>query len=74
MDSPMNKLLSALALTGLVAIGTGIYVNAAMVSAASEDPRACETREVVVDEGYGVTTTEWREICGKISAAALVPQ
>ena len=70
----MSKLLSALALTGLVAIGTGIYVNAATVPVVDETTRACETREVVVDEGYGVTTTEMREVCGKLSAVARVPQ
>jgi len=70
----MNKLLSALALTGLVAIGTGIYVNAATVSVNEETSRACEQREVVVDEGYGVTTTEMREVCGKVSAVAQAPQ
>ena len=70
----MNKLLSALALTGLVAIGTGIYVNAATVSVNEETSRACEQREVVVDEGYGITTTELREICGKVSVSLQAPR
>ncbi len=65
----MNKLLSALALTSLVAIGTGIYVNAATLRSSEAPARACETREVVVDEGYGITTTEMREICRKVSVS-----
>lgn len=70
----MNKLLSALALTGLVAIGTGIYLNAATVQGSDAPARACETREVVVDEGYGITTTEWREVCGKVNVSLQAPQ
>lgn len=70
----MRKLLSALAFTGLVAIGTGFYLNTASMAVGDEAQRRCEQREVVVDEGYGVTTTEWREVCGKVSAVAQVPQ
>ena len=76
LDVTMTKLFSAMAFTGLMVLAMGFYVNAATLRARLTGPEAsmeqarCQMREVVVDEGYGVTQTQMREVCGRISSTA----
>jgi hypothetical protein len=61
----MMKLLSTLGFFGFVLIGA-FYLNApgAAPVSAQEESSACRLVEVAIDEGYGISQTETRSICG----------
>ena len=64
----MTKLLSTLGFFGC-ALMLVVYLNAPAagpVEAREEAPAAaCQTVEVAIDEGYGISQTEKRTICSR---------
>jgi hypothetical protein len=55
------RTISVLVLAGL--LGVGAFAVAGSQSASGVAREECATREVQLDEGYGVTRVELREIC-----------
>ena len=63
----MTKFLSVLGFVGGIALLGTLYLNAPSagpVEARETTEPTCRLVEVALDEGYGVTRTELRRICG----------
>ena len=64
----MTKLLSTLGFLGGIALMATLYLNvpsAGPVEAREDNAGACRMVEVALDEGYGITRTEMRRVCGR---------
>ena len=62
----MTKFLSVFGFFGGVALLGALYLNAPVagpVEAREEGKISCRMVEVALDEGYGVTRTELRNVC-----------
>ena len=64
----MKTLVSMLGLVGAAALMAALYLNAPSsgpVEAREDKAGGCPMAEVAVDEGYGVTLTMLRPVCGR---------
>ena len=62
----MTKFVSALSFfAGLMIIGLAYFNAPGAGPVAAREGASCRTVEVALDEGYGLSRTELRQVCGR---------